>query len=197
MALEVRSGSLQWATPAKTMLHVDIRAEGETEWRRSTISRVDPLEAFSEIFAKAIEDDAPYGEIADYVEPPPVEISTSTPLILPPVQAPAPAIPLPPAPIDWDAEAQRFIAAIYTVRGQNVRGSMNTWAAAVALTPEDQRSNFDKACAEMVPALNAWEGAVFAERDRARAIEGATLDELHWPILPPGASQFIEWCAAP
>ncbi len=197
MSYQVEQGSAQWASEDQRRLSLMVQGDGETAFHKITISKGDPSAEFAALFDQATADPPAFGAIADYVEPPPVEISTSTPLILPPVQAPAPAIPPPPPPIDWDAEAQRFIAAIYTVRGQNVRGSMNTWAAAVALTPEDQRTNFDKTCAEMVPALNAWEGAVFAERDRVRAIEGATLDDLRWPILPPGASQFIEWCAAP
>lgn len=198
MALEVRTGSAQWANESRSMLHVDVRGEGEIDWRRSTISKADPSAEFAAIFERATAETPEYGEIADYVEPDPVEISTAMPLIvMPPIVMPDPPPRPPPTPIDWDAEAARFIAAIFTVRGQNVRGSMHTWVATVALTPDAGRDEFDEQCATMVPALNDWEGAVFAERDRLKALDGATLDDVRWPILPPGAPQFIQWCAAP
>lgn len=199
MTLEVRTGSAQWATPeGQAMLHIDIRNEGETDWRRSTISKADPSAEFAAIFGQAIADPPAYGAIADYVEPEPVEVSTTIPTgVLPPIVMHDPPPLPPPPPIDWDAEAVRFIAAIFTVRGQNVRGSMNVWAVAVALTPEADRDSFDDTCATMVPALNDWEGLVFAERDRLKALPNSVLTDANWPVLPAGAPQFIEWCAEP
>lgn len=189
MQYEVRHGSARWADSDRVMLSLDVRPEGETEWWTSTITRNDPSDEFASIFERAVANPPEFGEIAEYVEPPPPPASSPIP------QEPPPA--LPPPPLDWDAEASRFIAAIYTVRGQSVRSSMNVWAAVVALTPEDQRDDFDATCAALVPALNDWEGEVFRERDRLKALEGATLDDAQWPVLPAGAPQFIEWCAEP
>lgn len=199
MTLEVRTGSAQWATPdSRLMIHIDVRIAGGRGWWRSTISKNDPLPEFAELFDRATAEPPEFGEIGAYVEPEPVEISAAIPVgIVPPMPAPAPMPVPPPPPIDWYAEAARFIAAIYTVKGVSIRASMNAWASAVALTADDERDEFDTACADMVPKLNSWEGRVFAERDRLIALDGATLADAAWPILPEGASQFIEWCAAP
>lgn len=198
MALEVRPGSVQWATPnSGFMVHIDIRNEGETDWRRSTISKSDPSAEFAALFARATAEPPEFGEIAAYVAPPEPAPPGTTPLVLPPAPTIPPEVVLPPAPVDWDAEATRFISAIFTVRGQNVRSSMNAWAVAVALTPEADRDSFDDTCATMVPALNDWEGLVFAERDRLKALPNSVLTDANWPVLPAGAPQFIEWCAEP
>jgi len=198
MILEVRPGSVQWATPStEFMIHIDIRNEGETDWRRSTISKNDPSQEFAALFERAIAEPPEFGAIAAYVAPPEPAPPGTTPLVLPPAPTIPPEVVLPPAPVDWDAEATRFISAIFTVRGQNVRSSMNVWAVAVALTPEADRDSFADTCATMVPALNDWEGLVFAERDRLKALPNSVLTDANWPVLPAGAPQFIEWCAEP
>jgi hypothetical protein len=179
------------------MIHIDVRIAGGRGWWRSTISKNDPLPEFAELFDRATAEPPEFGEIGAYVEPPTPEAPGVTPLVLPPAPTIPPEVVLPPAPVDWDAEATRFISAIFTVRGQNVRSSMNVWAVAVALTPEADRDSFADTCATMVPALNDWEGLVFAERDRLKALPNSVLTDANWPVLPVGAPQFIEWCAEP
>ncbi|MCB1535518.1 MAG: hypothetical protein KDJ44_12530 [Rhodoblastus sp.] len=195
---EINPGSARWASPSKFMLSVEIKGDGETEWRRCTISKSDPSADFAAIFEQVTAEPPAFGAIADCVEPAPVEASNAIPPnVLPPVVETPPVVLPPPPPINWDDEAARFIAAIYTVNGQSVRSSMNVWAAAVALMPEANRDQFDTTCAEMVPALNDWEGLVFAERDRLKALETSAIDDAQWPVLPDGAPQFIQWCAQP
>ncbi len=103
--------------------------------------------------------------------------------------------PPPPVAVDWTVECDRRIAAAFEVAGVSVRASMSIWAASVALTPPADHNADDRVCAAMTPLLNAWEGAMFAERDRLADLAGATFADARWPALPEGAESFIAACA--
>lgn len=196
MSYVVQQGSAKWADPDHRRITLVVKGDGEADFHPATISRCDPLTAFAELYDQAIGDPPAFGPIGDYAPPPAVDQPTSPPPgVIAPVTMPTPP-PLPsPRPIDWNVEAQRFIEAIYTVHGVNVRSSMNIWAAAVALKAPETWDEYDKVCAAMAPKLNDWEGQVFLERDRIAAVEGAKLSDANWPVLPDGAPQFIELCA--
>lgn len=196
MSYQVEQGSAQWASEDQRRLSLMVQGDGETAFHKITISKGDPSAEFAALFDQATADPPAFGAIADYVAPPPVEQSPPPAGVIAPVTPPPPPV-VAPVAIDWDIEAQRFIDAIYTVNRVNVRASMNVWAAAVALTPADQRDEFDVVCADMTPKLNAWEDEVFAERHRLKGLAGATLSDANWPVLPAGAPQFIQWCREP
>lgn len=199
--------SAVWANAAKTAIRAEIET-AEGSMREFTVIENDPSEEARAVWAACVagkfpDDAASGGIIGDYVprDETPIDISSIplsrlglTPPVIPPEvigSGETPVVLLPAAMIRKVCDT--LIAAGFSNNGVSRRASMNLWAAVVALAPADSRSADDRACATMTGLMNAWEGAMFAERDRLLAGD-LTLADAHWPALPDGAAAFIALC---